>query len=404
MRNCAISWKDARQYATALTNVLQLRGFKCFFDSAQYAAGDNWRNAGKRALEKSRRMIVIASPASAQSKALELETKDFCKTGRPVIPIVFGREAISRLEDMFHGAISSDTLCITEDASQLAVGPSAAAIQKINHSFQNESSVRRRVRALKFLAAILFILMLTASGMAWLAIRNGKMALIARVEADKAAYRANISRDAALHALKLNLSVYTRATHVCGRIAAAVTDRDRSFQSRKQEATREMANLSNNQEPVVFTEAIRDRIGTLGRDVENWTQDDAAYEDKLRRDLLAIASQYRSDWEAQTKEVSEDARKLMLALIARPIYEKAIELATRVSNGTWDAEARKGFEQLYWGELVLFEPGNVASAMVSLRRELNGGSTNSTTLRMLARDLEAASKEELASLPRTPSM
>jgi len=72
----------------------------------------------------------------------------------------------------------------------------------------------------------------------------------------------------------------------------------------------------------------------------------------------------------QTERLPKDARDFMEAIVARPIYERALEITRRLSGGQETAEDRDSFVRLYWGELVVMETREVESAMALFRRAL----------------------------------
>ena len=88
----------------------------------------------------------------------------------------------------------------------------------------------------------------------------------------------------------------------------------------------------------------------------------------------------------------------MEAIVARPIYERALEITRRLSGGQETAEDRDSFVRLYWGELVVMETREVESAMALFRRALQDN--NPITRQAAAQQLEAALSAELSRLPK----
>ena len=55
-------WKDGREYALDLAKKLEDSGFACFLDSKDSIKGRSWKDIGTRALAKTSRLILVASP------------------------------------------------------------------------------------------------------------------------------------------------------------------------------------------------------------------------------------------------------------------------------------------------------------------------------------------------------
>lgn len=51
-----------KDYAEALARRLKTAGFQIFFDSDEYAMGDDWKVEGKWALRRTSQLILVASP------------------------------------------------------------------------------------------------------------------------------------------------------------------------------------------------------------------------------------------------------------------------------------------------------------------------------------------------------
>ena len=57
-----------RNYALALKNLLTDRDYVCFLDSTDYEKGEDWQEVGKVALNRTRSLLVVATPAIFDSK------------------------------------------------------------------------------------------------------------------------------------------------------------------------------------------------------------------------------------------------------------------------------------------------------------------------------------------------
>jgi hypothetical protein len=62
-------WDGGKDYAEALARRLKGAGFQIFFDSDEYAMGDDWKVEGRWALRRTSRLILVASPEALSSLA-----------------------------------------------------------------------------------------------------------------------------------------------------------------------------------------------------------------------------------------------------------------------------------------------------------------------------------------------
>ncbi|MCB1237403.1 MAG: TIR domain-containing protein [Verrucomicrobiae bacterium] len=145
-------WEDGRAYAVELQRKLQARGFSCFLDSEDYAKGDNWRLAGRRALKKTSRLILVGTPGALRSEPVANELRIFTGLGRRVVPIDIGG-ALSRPGrggsddgDLVSRFLDPDILRIPEPASALAEGPADEVLHQIRASFDLLRQDQKRVR------------------------------------------------------------------------------------------------------------------------------------------------------------------------------------------------------------------------------------------------------------------
>ena len=56
------TWGDGSKYADSLYEKLKAQGFTIFLDKEEYARGDNWTLLGRRALRKTKQLILVATP------------------------------------------------------------------------------------------------------------------------------------------------------------------------------------------------------------------------------------------------------------------------------------------------------------------------------------------------------
>jgi hypothetical protein len=84
------TWADGSKYAYSLYEKLRAQGFTVFLDEKEYARGDNWTLLGRRALKKTRQLILTATPKVHESAPVLKELKAFQSTGRRIIPIEIG--------------------------------------------------------------------------------------------------------------------------------------------------------------------------------------------------------------------------------------------------------------------------------------------------------------------------
>src|SRR5206468_4679987 len=84
------TWADGSKYAHSLYEKLKAQGFTVFLDEEEYARGDNWTLLGRRALRKTRQLVLVATPKVHASGPVLKELTAFQSTGRRIIPIEIG--------------------------------------------------------------------------------------------------------------------------------------------------------------------------------------------------------------------------------------------------------------------------------------------------------------------------
>ena len=222
---------------------------------------------------------------------------------------------------------------------------------------------------------------------------------MAKRAAERAENDARKSLEAAVEGLRQQLAFFTRATEICGRIAAVAQPNGKTAAAKRKEAVQKgFTEMTANENPIAFTDAIRAQIQNLGEVIKIWEPNSQPSTDQLMQAILAVAQEYERAWKNQTERLPKDARDFMEAIVARPIYERALEITRRLSGGQETAEDRDSFVRLYWGELVVMETREVESAMALFRRALQDN--NPITRQAAAQQLEAALSAELSRLPK----
>jgi hypothetical protein len=261
-------------------------------------------------------------------------------------------------------------------------------------------------RVLLRTAFIIFaVLILIASAVSIIALDQKQQALrslvgaeMAKRAAERAENNARKSREAAVEGLRQQLAFFTRATEICGRIAAAAQPDGTTAAKRKEAVQKGFTAMTANEDPIAFTVTIRVQIQNLGEVIKVWEPNSQPSTDKLMQAILAVVQEYERAWKNQTEQLSKDAREFMEAIVARPIYEWTLEITRRLSGSQETAEDRDTFVRLYWGELVVMETREVESAMALFRRALQDN--NPITRQAGAQQLEAALSAELSRLPK----
>jgi hypothetical protein len=81
------TWADGSKYAHSLYEKLKAQGFTAFLDEKDFTGGDNWTLLGRRALRKTRQLILVATPRVHESAPVLKELIAFQSTGRRMIPV-----------------------------------------------------------------------------------------------------------------------------------------------------------------------------------------------------------------------------------------------------------------------------------------------------------------------------
>lgn len=189
------SWRDpdrlGRNYAVSLKNRLTDRGYVCFLDSTDYEKGEDWKEIGKIALSRTRKLLLVSTPAVFESEPVLREVRLFRRTGRQIVPIDI-RETLGRA-DTGHELIAlipGTRLHIVEPEPNPNQGPSDQVVDDIHNSFRlaRQKTVRRRIVALSML--LLTLLALQAELQRREATRNAAQAALNAQQAQANAVRA----------------------------------------------------------------------------------------------------------------------------------------------------------------------------------------------------------------------
>ena len=180
------SWSDGRSYAVELFRILEEQGFTCFLDSANYAKSDNWRTAGRRALKKTSRLILVGTPNSIHSEPVLAELRIFSESGRRIFPIdIANGLSKSDREEKAFSYLNPEILQIKETSEAMTEGPSLEAIDEIRKSFDLLRQDQKRIRWFSFLSALFAVISTIAILFGWYAnqmkleaIRKNKEALV----------------------------------------------------------------------------------------------------------------------------------------------------------------------------------------------------------------------------------
>ena len=196
------AWSDGRDYAVELAERLERevggKRYDCFLDSDDYAKGDDWKEVGKYAIERTSVLIVVGSPNTLTSDAVLREVRLFTERKKRVIPIEFvaadgcGTFDEARNPSQLHQYIQPEILRIkdplvyrAEPRTQLA-GPSDDVIQQITGSFDLITQEDKRARVFAIAALVFAVVAAVAIGLffrAQTAAEKERLARIAAVEA-----------------------------------------------------------------------------------------------------------------------------------------------------------------------------------------------------------------------------
>lgn len=176
------TWADGSKYAHSLYEKLKAQGFTVFLDEEEYSRGDNWTLLGRRALRKTRQLILVATPRVHESGPVLKELTAFQSTGRRIIPVEIG-DALNPQkypESPLLPLIPAELLRINQPLQQDAIPNEVPpeVVRELRRGFHHVRQAQIRVRFL--LGACLVLL-----GLLGIAVWQGIRAEIQRKKAEE---------------------------------------------------------------------------------------------------------------------------------------------------------------------------------------------------------------------------
>ncbi|HXU30688.1 MAG TPA: toll/interleukin-1 receptor domain-containing protein [Thermoanaerobaculia bacterium] len=168
----AYAWKDARPFAQQLCRGLEQKRFEVFLDSEDYVTGDDWKGIGAWALARTSYLVVVASPAAAQSEAVAREVRLFRRTGRRIFAIEFDEAGSGGGEAHRVGALllGPTTLTLREEPQTLGSGsPRPGLVAELGGQFER---ARQETKRLRWLAGAVVLFIALALGAISFAVRE----------------------------------------------------------------------------------------------------------------------------------------------------------------------------------------------------------------------------------------
>ncbi len=188
------TWADGSKYAHSLYEKLKAQGFTVFLDEEDYARGDNWTLLGRRALKKTRQLILVATPRVHQSVPVLKELTAFQSTGRRIIPIEIGDSLDLQKypESPLLPLLPAELLKINQPLQDGAIPNEAPpeVVRELRRGFQHVRQAQIRVRVLLGACLVLLGLFSIAVWQAISADLQRKKAVQASREADRQKHEA----------------------------------------------------------------------------------------------------------------------------------------------------------------------------------------------------------------------
>jgi WD40 repeat protein len=205
------TWADGSKYADSLYKKLTAQGFTVFLDKKDYARGDNWTLLGRRALKKTRQLILVATPKVHESGPVLKELKAFQSPGRRIIPIEIGDALDPRkypdspllhAESPLLPLIPTDLLKINQPLQGGAIPAEAPpeVIRELRRGFQHVRQAQKRIRFLLGACVVLLGVSSIAVWQAFSANQQRKVANRQKAEAVKQEAKAKEQTQVANHA------------------------------------------------------------------------------------------------------------------------------------------------------------------------------------------------------------
>ena len=170
---------DGKPYAAALYDALTTEGneLDCFLDVKHYDAGGRLPWMQSRALKKTSRLIVISTEHAHDPDAHHLrgEIRQFSRYHPNGVVVSIGsRRTLSRqffaesslLPMIPH--LDQEDICILEEEADLFTGKvSPNTVAKLLNDFSEQRTSAKRLKWIKGIAVVMFLLALTAAGFWW---------------------------------------------------------------------------------------------------------------------------------------------------------------------------------------------------------------------------------------------
>ncbi len=252
---------------------------------------------------------------------------------------------------------------------------------------RDAESAACRFRRLMIAAGIAFLLAIVFMVLALLKWREANVAAGLAAHAE---LQAQVARDTAIDALRLQMKMFTDPVAICSRIAAVA-----SAESTVEDKTAKVQALLDELDSHVSTRTalINMHIEHLRQNVNSWEEQGSIPEiDRVHHSVLSLAKEYRSAWEQSAKGLQPETRRLCRKLLIEPAYARVIDVTQQLKMKPDDVLTRAEFESLYWGELVFVETPEVEAAMVGFRKGLEEDDAN---LPALASRVESAVQSAL---------
>ena len=185
------TWADGSKYADSLYQKLTAQGFTVFLDKKDYARGDNWTLLGRRALKKTRQLILVATPKIHESNPVLNELRAFQSSGRRIIPIEIGDSLNAKKypDSPLLPLVPAEVLRINQPLQQDGAIPDEAppeVVRELRVGFQHVRQAQLRVR---FLLGACLVLLGVSSVAVWQAISADRQ----RKKTSEAASRGYVS-------------------------------------------------------------------------------------------------------------------------------------------------------------------------------------------------------------------
>lgn len=179
------TWADGSQYAHSLYEKLKAQGFTVFLDEEEFARGDNWTLLGRRALKKTRQLVLVATPRVHESGPVLKELIAFQSTNRRIIPIEIGDALDSQKysKSPLLPLIPAELLKISQPLQQDDAIPNEAppeVVRELRRGFHHVRQAQVRVRVLLGACLVLLGLLSIAVWQGYLARTHAKEAIAQR--------------------------------------------------------------------------------------------------------------------------------------------------------------------------------------------------------------------------------